>query len=509
MAFPRPKRTHQPPAWRTATPSPQQSDAPPADEIEPRANGTGTLIALAGILLTGLFMTGKTASEISRFASFGVGISIAISVAMDFARGGVRNLIRTDMMAIASYYFLTLFEFWFRQPIFDQMIGVRLTRDGLIVVLIGLAGLLIGRHYRRRGPQPFRETFQRDVPPSWIVTMVIASFVLAFAHQLVAVNFSFYDWIDRMIGPRFTQPWQRGRLGDWRALLVELQLFMYLIPPLAGIVLARPKRYGFFQIAIVVALFAFTVGYGFVSGTRNVFAAFLVTSVIGYAFAMPDRNPRRLVMLSIGAAALMCVATVLMLQFRSIGFKAWINGEYVPPDAEHESTLFVDYNLYAISMLVDTFPRRTDYLGFEVPYLALVRPIPRALWPGKPEGLSKSIEDALGVEGLTIAASFAGEAYIAGGRIAVFVAGLFFGALASWWTSLASSRNSELGILIYSSGFFAAVISMRSLFVFTTALLPTAAALVIGSWAVRHLASRTRMWLARPAPIKRSPIRRP
>ena len=53
---------------------------------------------------------------------------------------------------------------------------------------------------------------------------------------------------------------------------------------------------------------------------------------------------------------------------------------------------------------------------------------------------------------------------------------LGFGALTGWWSHLASAQNSELGILIYSSGFFATVISMRSLFVFTTALLPTVAA---------------------------------
>ena len=98
-----------------------------------------------------------------------------------------------------------------------------------------------------------------------------------------------------------------------------------------------------------------------------------------------------------------------------------------------------------------------------------------------------TIEEALGVEGLTIAASFVGEAYMSGGFIAVFLAGLFFGAITSWWDYLSSDRNSQLGILVYSSGFFAAVISMRSLFVFSTAILPTVAAVVAGSVVV-HLA---------------------
>jgi hypothetical protein len=47
-----------------------------------------------------------------------------------------------------------------------------------------------------------------------------------------------------------------------------------------------------------------------------------------------------------------------------------------------------------------------------------------------------------------------------------------------------------MGILIYASGFFAAVISMRSLFVFTTALMPTMVGIVTGIYLVRFLSAR-------------------
>jgi hypothetical protein len=254
-------------------------------------------------------------------------------------------------------------------------------------------------------------------------------------------------------------------------------------------------------VLVVVALL-FTFFYGFSSGTRNVFAAYLVTFLIGYAFALAPGRRRELIILSAASAVIMFVATIAMLQFRNIGFHNYLVGNYERQESQ-EQTMFVDYNLYAICKLVEVFPKHNAYLGLEVPYLALIRPIPRAVWPGKPEGLSKSIEEALGVEGLTIAASFAGEAYMAGGGFVVFLAGLLFGALAGWWSFLASPRNSELGILIYASGFFAAVISMRSLFVFTTALLPTVAAIVIGTIVARKLAARARSWVARPVPARR------
>src|SRR5207247_423523 len=85
--------------------------------------------------------------------------------------------------------------------------------------------------------------------------------------------------------------------------------------------------------------------------------------------------------------------------------------------------------------------------------------------------------------------SFIGEAYIMGGMIAVFLTGLFFGAMAGWWNYFASPRNSELGILIYASGFFATVITMRSFSVFTTTILPTIAAVIVASVVMKHRAT--------------------
>ena len=330
---------------------------------------------------------------------------------------------------------------------------------------------------------------------------------VGYLHMVIAVNFDIPLMIEYFMEPRFSQPWQRGKLGDWKALLVELGLFIYLIPPLAGIILGRRQRHARTQLALVIAALLFTFFYGFSSGTRNIFASYLVTFLIGYAFALPGGRRKELIVLSAACAALMLVATVLMLNFRSVGFRNYFSGNFEQVETREE-TLFVDYNLYAIARLMEVFPKHNHYLGMEVPYLALVRPIPRALWPGKPEGLSKSIEDALGVEGLTIATSFVGEAYMAGGWAAVFVVGIFFGGLTGWWSHLASPRNSELGILIYASGFFAAVISMRSVFVFTTALLPTTAALIIGYFLVGKLGAQAKRLLVRPLQNRREVPRR-
>lgn len=488
------------PSTTTARPAPE---VPLALINVPKAAPLGTQLALVGIALTGVFLQGETPTQLGRFAAIGVGISLAVSVALDLRRG-VQNVIRADVLAILAFYFLTLFELLFPQTEFDVMTNARSTYTAVIIVLVGFAGLLVGRHFAQPKKQPFSETMTRDVPAAWMLTIFFAALLIGFSQMLYAVNFNVLEMLQWFMAPRFSQPWGRGKFGDWRALLFELNMLTFLIPPLAGVILARHKRYGPAALVCVVFGLALVFFYSFSSGTRNLFASHLVTLLIGYAFSLPQERRREIIPICIAGAVVFMAASTVMLKFRNGGLKHWLEtGE--ESSAAFEKTLFVDYNLCAISRLVEVFPSRHAFLGWEVPFQALIRPIPRALWPGKPEGLSMSIEQALGAENMTISASFAGEAYIAGGMIGVIIGGLFFGLATGWWSYLSSPRNSELGVLIYASGFFAAVISMRSLFAFTTALLPTAAAIVIGTYAVKKLIAQTQRMLNRRHDFQRPP----
>ncbi len=458
----------------------------------------GSLFALLCLAITALFSNGELGSTIARTASYGVLISMATSIAFDLRLGGLRNLIRTDIMALVAFYFLTLFEFLYPQSYFDTLANARMTHQAVLCVLLGFAGLFAGRHLLHPKTQPFAHTLNREIPPSWIVGIFWLCMIIGYAHMIIAVNFNFVDMILWFMESRFSQPWQRGRLGDWKALLVELGLFIYLIPPLAGIMIARRQRYSRLALFMMLLGLTLTFFYGVTSGTRSIFAAYLITFLIGYAFALPFKDRKELILLCAASAALMVVVSSQMLKFRDIGLRAYLT-EPTNPNALSDGTYFVDYNLYNVCRLCEVFPEKKDYLGWEIPYLALVRPIPRAIWSGKPEGMSTTIEEIVGAEGWTVAATFAGEAYMSGGYIAIALIALCFGALTGWWSHLASTQNSELGILIYSSGFFATVISMRSLFVFTTALLPTVAALIIGTYAVRLLTTQAQRLFAATA----------
>ena len=502
MNFPRPKYRNTGPPRRIEI---VQEDL--AAFERPKANVQGTVMALVCIAVTALVAHGDQPSSLSRAAAIGTLVGVALSVFADLRNGGLRNLIRADLMAILAFYLLTLFEFLFPQPNFDEMIDLHTTHFALLGVYLGFLGLYVGRHFLHPKRQPFARTFTHEIPAAWMVGVFWFCFIVGYLHMFIAVDFDVLEMLRQFAGPRFSQPWQRGRLGDWKALLVELSLFIYLIPPITGIIIARRRRYGKISLVLTTLGLLFTLYYGFSSGTRNLFASYLVTFLIAYSFALPFARKRELIILCTGTSLLMLFATYFMLQFRNVGLANYLTGNYEGSPGM-EKTMFVDYNLYAICRLTEVFPAEQPYLGLEIPYQALIRPIPRAIWRNKPEGLSSTIEEALGVEGVTISASFVGEAYMCGGMISVLIVGLVFGALTGWWSYLASSKNSELGILIYASGFFATVISMRSLLVFTTALMPTMAALVIATQAVRMLTIQAERLLQQAARGK-PPVRQP
>lgn len=491
----------------TARVRPVAAPVAPLESPHPVAAGTG--FALAAVVFAAVTLPNKSPTEMARYAAITVGVGLAGSVFMDLKRG-VWNLPRADLFALLAFYFLTLFEFLFPQPKFNLMTTPDLASDGILVVLTGFAGLLVGRHLLRPKSQPLGDVMTHEMPAGWLVALFWIATSIGYLHMLIAVDFDVVKMIGWFSEPRFTQPWSRGKFGDWKAMLFELGMLIQLLPPLAGIMIARRRRFPILHLIPMLAVLAVTMYAAFASGTRNVLASYLVTFLIGYTFALPKERRKELVFLSIVCGLIMTFSTFFMLQFRGVGLKNYLadNGLPVtslePPPQQEVQTLFVDYNLYSICRLVEVFPKRHDYLGLEIPYLALIRPVPRALWQGKPEGMSTTMEEAMGVEGLTVAASFAGEAYMSGGHFAVLVIGLMFGAAFGWWCYLASPRNSEIGILIYASGFFAAVISMRSLLVFTTALLPTIAGITIATYLVNILRDRLR----KVRPPQRSPDRR-
>jgi hypothetical protein len=454
-------------------------------KLASRPNSSASILMIIGFAIVALIANGSTAYEVARKGALGVGLVLAIGLGFEVFKNW-RAMLRPDAVALVALYGLTFFEFLSAQPEVNDMTNGPAMRQATLLALLAFAAIAFGRHLAPKLPKNFAGLVQRPTPPWVLLTIFGISFFFGTFYMFLAVNFNPLALIDRAMGPRFSQPWERGRFGDFRALLNELGAIINLIPPLAGLIISDRNKFRGSWL-IVAFVYGFCLFLGLASSTRNVLGAYIITFLIAYSLNLTKRRWLEFGVLCVVFLAGFYACNKVMLETRTIGLKAYLAGLQTHSAAPQikivetePDSVFFDLNMVNIAELTDVFPKTHPFLGLEVPYVAFTHPIPRAIWPGKPVGLSVSMEEALGVgPEMTISSTFIGESYMAAGGFGVILAGLFFGILTGWWGRVAIGLSSPLGLLIYASGFLAVVISMRSLFMLTVTMLPTLAAITL------------------------------
>jgi oligosaccharide repeat unit polymerase len=439
--------------------------------------GTSSLIVLFGLAVTYFVLPPGDAEDIFTTAAVGVGLSLAISTLVE-GSSGVRSLIRVDVLMLWVLYSLTLLEFLFPQLDINEVVSADAATSGTAAVLLGFAGLAVGRNLPPRGSG---QSISMITPrPRDIFYLFLIAAFLGYLHMLLAVNFDLLEMLRQMSLPRFSQAWSRERYGgDLFSLLVELGALIYLVPPTAGLIYAHSQDYSSAQKWIVTAILGLTFYYGVTTGTRNILAIYVFT-FFGAYYLNKDYLKWSQVMIQGSLVALvLLVVTAYMLAYRNVGLSQFSLSDDAP------ATLYIDHNMVVISKLTIVFPSQYDYLGLELLYQALIHPIPRALWSGKPEGLSVTVESIMQTTQATVASAFVGEAYMSGGMIGVLLAGVGFGAAAEMWNRVGRNVHSPFSQLLYASGFFCAAISMRSILWTTVTMLPTLALWLYGKLLIR------------------------
>ncbi len=441
----------------------------------PRSPAVPTAIIVVGLALTWVALPATDSEAVFDTAAIGVGISLAAATVVE-AFAGVRALIRTDNLMLWVFYALTLLEFLFPQPGVSGGVGTDAATRGTGIVLLAFFGMAVGRHLVSTRANPVAPV---DLKPGHLFGLFVFAFLVGYLHIFLAVNFNLIEMLEQMARPRFSQSWGRGKFGDIYSLLYELNLLIYLLPPIAGFMFARAKQFSALQLLFVILVLAVTFFYAFASGTRNVLATYVIAMAGAYCLSKPDLKIKRALIVGVPLTALLLFVSTLMLELRSAGGIGSL-----ATNERQFNTLYIDHNMVNISNLTNVFPDVVDYLGLEIPFHSITKPIPRALWPGKPEGLSMSIEAALGsYDGVTtLACTFAGEAFMAYGFVGVLIASLLFGAAAGKWNQVGQHTNSSFSQILYASGFLCAAMAMRSLLVMVPYMLPTLAMWVIGKF---------------------------
>lgn len=453
-----------------------------------------TIIFVFGVVIAGFAsLSAETANQaFSRPAPI-LATALFVSTLIEL-RGGLRNVVRLDIFMLMVLFLLTFLEFLFPQGDVSYKITLDAAKTSASAALLGFAGIAIGRlFFMERVPADKNATF--SVSPQLVFGLLLFSTFFGYLNMLMSVNFNIGEMISQMMQPRFTQAWARGQLGGLSTLLGEVGLLRFLIAPLVGAMLAQASRYSIAQILIAVVLLAFVLFESFASGTRNMLLSNLMTFGTSYTLLMKKPTVLKALKLWVPLVIVSALSIQLMLSVRAIGLNGLMMAE--APIISSESSVSVDMNLINIALLTDAFPERYQFLGLEIPVNAAIRPIPRALWSGKPEGLSVSIEEAVGAgDFLTISATFVGEFWMAGGYPAVIIAALLLGAIAGWWNRIGARATTTAEMILFASAFYPAGIAMRSFMSVAPPMLPVIGLAVL-------LALLTRRQKASPARRRR------
>lgn len=434
--------------------------------------GVATVIMLFGLWFCYLTLPNDEPLEIFRYGAYAVGVTLAIAFLVESLQGW-KTLLQPDSVAILTFYFLTYAEFLSPNLRAGRLISTEEAIGASELVMLSFAGLAIGRHLPIFGDRLARVDLP-ELPPVTIYRFFLLFSVLGYLYVLVSVHFDVIEIVYTMLNPRFDTPWQRGRLGNWSALLEELNLLLYAVAAIGGYIYANRHLFNLLQGVIVGIILLFTFCFDVATGTRNVVV--IQVGLFLTAYLLSSRKPINLKIVVAVAATLagLWVAIGFMIEYRNVGFGA-VFDDYVNPNTIDARHTMIDNNMYSIAATMGVFPRYYDYPGLDVLWTSIIHPIPRAIWPGKPVDWGISIEEALNQKGGTIAVTYAGEAYLIAGYATAFVASVLFGALAAAWGRVGAAVRTNTGLIYYVSGFYAVTLGMRSMQWITVAILPTIA----------------------------------
>ena len=453
----------------------------------PRLKLFSTLIICAGSLFTAFTLPdGLLELDTYRYCAYTMIVTLALAIGVE-GMGGVRSLIRVDIVAICTLYFLTFAEFLHPHVrlLYDEPTGGAIMACHL--VLVGLSCIAIGRHISfapRSNKVRKQRTSLPEVSPQAIVKIFFLFAFVGYLYVLLVTHFNIAEIVTQLLKPRFMRPWQRSQEGGWVSFLTELQLLLYLVAAFGGYMFANAGQFGMKTRIGAAAILLFMLFFDFSEGARNVVLIKAGLFLVTYFISSRHAHNIRIILLSVAGLLSLWVVSAYMLDFRNQGL-----GNYLTVDSAvaDNAGFMIDNNMVSIARVVEVFPSAYPFPGSDIVIQVFTKWVPRALWPDKPVEWSNSIESALNTGGgYTLAVTYVGEAYLIAGLPSLILVSLLIGAAASAWTRVGLAARTNLDLIYYASGFFAATLGMRSIQFVTVAMIPTVAFYLFGRYLMRQ-----------------------
>lgn len=314
-----------------------------------------------------------------------------------------------------------------------------------------------------RLPSFIKETVSKDLPASVYFYLTVASFVLGMMRFAVATDFNLVAMFQSIGSGRWDAPWARGQLGGWDAFLDHLQYFGYLTAVLTVVV---GRRIGWRNWRTVVsALLSLVMALFLVQGGSRRVIGVVVGMALIFWILVQDTGFKIKHAVAVGLTVVaLLFAMQFMLQYRNVGLTVALSDPTVEQQAGAPNEyLHVDDNFYRLCQVIQLIPNPHPYVYHGYLVYALVRPIPRVLWPDKPVDAGFDLTRAVGDREVSYSCSVIGELYMSLGLFGIAVGGWLYGRLAALVNGVLSQSSALGGVVIYSIGAMALFSGMRSM----------------------------------------------
>jgi oligosaccharide repeat unit polymerase len=330
---------------------------------------------------------------------------------------------------------------------------------GIFVCCLWLGSM--GRPWRV--PSFISDSVSGEPSASVYFYLVIASFLLGMSKFAVASEFNVIAMFRSVGSGRWDAPWARGQLGGWDAFLDHLQYFGYLTSVLT-VVVARRVGWRNWRTIVSSVLSAVMALFLVQSGSRRVIGVVVGVALIFWIVVQDSRLKVKHAFAALVTMLALLLAMQVMLQYRNVGLTVAMSDPSIgADDSPANEYLHVDDNFYRLCQVIQLIPNTHPYVYHGYLLYAVVRPIPRVLWPDKPVDAGFDLTRAVGDREVSYSCSVIGELYMSFGFFAVALGGWLYGRFAALVNGMLAQSAGVGVVVIYSIGVMALFSGMRSM----------------------------------------------
>lgn len=412
----------------------------------------GSLLPVLGYVIAIIVLPHDTSDSLGvAIASFLYSLFLLAYPIARLDRSPVSWMRAENIVTVSIIYWILIDVLQMAYPLpFDYELVVKLY--GLITLFV--VGMWVGCYgIPVRAPR-FLVNETMGVEPGTLAVVIILAGTLGISDFVYRADFDIDQIIDGLTAPRFETPWQREFLGDWSAFSYHLQYFGYLVPSVTVVAI---YRLGFRNPVVWLGL-AFSLlilTFHAQSGGRRIVGGIVLAALVCWLLSARQLSPAKMMGAFLAAFGLLGLMQAMLL-VRNMG----LVGEYRLDTYDY---LHVDDNFLRLGQTLEIFPEAHPFVGWNMVIYALIRPIPRVLWPDKPVDPGFSIADELGVPNTSYSITAIGEGYVTAGVATVAVYGLAFGLLAGVINSTMRGARGIVNPIVPAVMIMTIFIGMRSI----------------------------------------------